>query len=133
MVRADLDAKARKSWDILGFDKRPSEPQIATWIPNQKDYKEANFEYIEATFRVNILETAKWAFEQRKKSLEHLVSLYLANYFAEPKITKEARDSATDYKSRRQVDVLNEDQELVDRLKKKQNQPTNKLVKIKRR
>ena len=34
MVKADLDSKARKSWEILGFDKRPSEPQIAVWIPN---------------------------------------------------------------------------------------------------
>ena len=80
---------------------------------------------------MNILETAKWAFEQRKKSLEHLVSLYLANYFAEPKITKEARDSASDYKTRRQADGLNEDTELVERLTKKKK--TNNLIKIKRR
>ena len=131
MTRADLDAKARKSWDILGFEKRPSEPQIATWIPNQETYKDANFEYIEATYRVNILETAKWAFEQRKKSLEHLVSLYLANYFVEPKISKEARDGLNDFKNKKQSELLNEDEGLKNRLKKKDK--PNKLIQIKRR
>lgn len=133
MVKADMDTKARKSWEILGFEKRPSEPQIATWIPNQEMYKSANFEYIEATYRVNILETAKWAFEQRKKSLEHLVSLYLSNYFIEPKISKEARDGMNDRRHQKQTDILNEDEDLVSRLKKKQTTTTNKLIKIARR
>jgi len=128
MARADLDSKARKSWDILGFDKRPSEPQIATWIHNQQTHRDANFNYIESTYSVNILETAKWAFEQRKKTLEHLVSLYLSNYFIEPKISKEARDNMGERKNRQQSDVLNEDQQLVDRLKKK-TKPTNSLIK----
>jgi hypothetical protein len=51
IVKADLDMKVRKSWDILGFDKKPTDMAITTWITAHEDYRRANFGLIEATYK----------------------------------------------------------------------------------
>jgi hypothetical protein len=107
IVRADLDMKIRKSWDILGFDKKPTDMAINTWICAHNDYRKANFELIQKTHAVNVLEAAKWAFQHRKDALDNLVKLYLNNYYSDSKaVGQEARDMLSTMRQDKHLDVL---------------------------
>lgn len=107
LVKADLDMKLRKSWDILGFDKKPTDMAITTWICAQKDYRDANFHLIQATYNVNVLEAAKWAFQHRKDALDNLTKLFLSNYYSDSKaVGVEARDMLADMRQKKHLEVL---------------------------
>lgn len=107
IVKADLDMKIRKSWDILGFDKKPTDMAITTWICAQNEYRKANFLLIQSTHAVNVLEAAKWAFQHRKDSLDNLVRLFLSNYYSDSKaVGKEARDMLSDMRQKKHLDVV---------------------------
>ena len=105
--KARLDMKVRKSWDILGFDKKPTDMAITTWICANNDYRKANFNLIEKTHAVNVLESAKWAFQHRKDSLDNLVKLYLNNYYADSKaVGQEARNMLSTMRQDKHLDVV---------------------------
>jgi len=121
VVKAKLDRQVRQSWDILGFDKKPTDLAITTWINAHEDYQEANFLVIEATYESNVLEGAKWAFQHRKESLDNLVKLFLSNYYADSNaIGTEAREMLTDMRKDQHEKVLD-------------NNPRAKKLKLKRR
>ena len=105
--KADLDMKVRKSWDILGFDKKPTDMAITTWICAHGEYREANSELIQATYAVNVLDAAKWSFQHRKDALDNLVKLYLNNYYADSKaVGSEARDMLSTMRQDKHLDVV---------------------------
>ena len=107
VVKADLDMKIRKSWEILGFDKKPTDMAITTWICAQEEYKDANFHLIEATYSVNVLEGAKWAFQHRKDSLDNLTKLFLSNYYSDSKaVGPETRGMLEDMRKTKHMDVV---------------------------
>ena len=105
--KARLDMKIRKNWDILGFDKKPTDMAITTWICAHDDFRKVNFALINATHAVNVLEAAKWAFQHRKDALDNLVKLYLNNYYADSKaVGTEARDMLTTMRDDKHLDVV---------------------------
>ena len=105
--KADLDKKIRKSWDILGFDKKPTDMAITTWICAHQDYRAENFHLIQATYNVNVLEAAKWAFQHRKDALDNLVKLYLNNYYADSRtVGRDARDMLADIRQDKHLEVV---------------------------
>lgn len=107
VTKADLDKQIRKSWDILGFDKKPTDLAITTWICAQQEYRDANFRLIEATYSVNVLEGAKWAFQHRKDALDNLVKLFLSNYYSESKaVGQEARELLADMRQSKHLETL---------------------------
>lgn len=107
IVKADLDMKIRKSWDLYGFEKKPTDMAITTWIAAHEDYRAANFILIEATHAVNVLEAAKWAFQHRKDALDNLVKLFLSNYYAESRsVGSEAREMLADMRHDKHLEVL---------------------------
>ena len=107
IVKADLDMKIRKNWDILGFDKKPTDMAIITWICAQEDYRGANLVLIEAAYAVNVLETAKWAFQHRKDALDNLVKLFLSNYYSDSKsVGQEARTMLAEMRQDRHLETL---------------------------
>ena len=73
----------------------------------QSTYRDANFLLIEATYAVNILDTARWAFQHRKDALDNLVKLFLSNYYSESKaVGREARDMLADMRQDEHLGVL---------------------------
>ena len=107
VTRADLDMKVRKSWDILGFDKKPTDMAITTWICAHADYRKANFILIQKTHATNVLEAAKWSFQHRKDSLDNLVKLFLSNYYSDSKaVGQDARDMLRDMRQDKHLDVV---------------------------
>lgn len=120
-IKSELDKKARKSWEILGFPKQPTDQMVNNWIPSQTEYREQTFLFIEATYRANVLEGAKWAFENRGRSLTDLVKLYLSGYYADEKMVgKDARDLLDEIRKEKHLDALNKDNQrnLLKRRKK---------------
>jgi len=110
IVRSKLDQKARKSWEILGFPKQPTDQMVNNWIPNQIEYKEQMILYIEASYRANVLEGAKWGFDNRSRALTDLVKLYLSGYYADEKMVgKDARDLLDEIRKDKHLDTLNKD------------------------
>ena len=107
LVKADLDMRVRKGWDILGFEKKPTDMAITTWICAHTDYRNSNFHLIQATYNVNVLEAAKWAFQHRKDSLDNLTKLFLSNYYSDSKaVGQEARDMLADMRQKKHLEVL---------------------------
>jgi hypothetical protein len=119
--RAELDMKIRKSWDIHGFDKKPTDMAITTWICAHEEYRRKNFHLIQATYNVNILEAAKWAFQHRKDALDNLVKLYLNNYYADSKaVGQEARDMLSTMRQDKHLEVLEKNPRTIKLKRRKQ-------------
>lgn len=121
IVRSALDRKARKSWEILGFPKAPTDQMVNNWIPAQDEYKEKMILFIEATYRANVLDGAKWGFDNRSRALTDLVKLYLSGYYADEKMVgKDARDLLDEIRKEKHLDTLNKDNQkaLLKRRKK---------------
>jgi len=107
-VRSTLAAKARKSWDILGFPKMPTDQMVNDWIPLQTDYMEAEEILIEAQRKEDILSGAKDSFDDRRFALRDTVQLFLREYYADEKmIGTEAKDLLQSIESHQQDDQLN--------------------------
>jgi len=68
--------------------------QTEAFYRNDINYQEAKKEAVEAEYEANIASTAVWAMNQRKVSLENLVKLAMADYFARP---IEPRDLQEEY------------------------------------
>ena len=90
-LKAELDGKYRKS--LLEIDKKkPTEAAVSAAIQSDKTYKIAQHDVINATEDINLLSSAKTAFDHRKKALEGLTSLWIAGYFSDPKIPAEIKE-----------------------------------------
>ena len=89
VVRAGLDAKYRRD---LFDGKKPTEVAIAAAIISDEEYKLANQTLLDANEAVNLLASAKTAFEHRKKALEGLTQLWLGGYFSNPNIPTEVKE-----------------------------------------
>ena len=114
VVEAELDGHARANWVDIS-DTKMTEKSILGYVLNEGKRKEAMDELIKLTEEANVLSVAKVAFEHRKKALEGLVSLFIANYYADPKIAKRDIDKV---KSTGRKEVQQEELNKNPRLKK---------------
>jgi len=114
VVEAELDGYARANWIDIS-DTKMTEKSILGYVLNEDKRKSAMEELINITEETNILSVAKVAFEHRKKALEGLVSLFIANYYADPKIAKRDIDEV---KSTGRKDFQQEELNKNPRLKK---------------
>ena len=89
VVRAGLDAKYRRD---LFDGKKPTEVAIAAAIISDEEYKLANQTLLDANEAVNLLASAKSAFEHRKYALQGLTQLWLGGYFSNPNIPAEVKE-----------------------------------------
>lgn len=94
VIEAELDGFARANWGDIS-DTKMTEKSVLGYVLNEDKRKSAMEELISLTEEVNILSVAKSALEHRKKSLEGLVSLYIAGYWADPKVAKSSMDEIT--------------------------------------
>lgn len=114
VIEAELDGYARANWVDIS-DTKMTEKSILGYVLNEDKRKSAMEELISLTEETNILSVAKVAFEHRKKALEGLVSLFIANYYADPKIAKKDIDEV---KSTGRKDFQQEELNKNPRLKK---------------
>ena len=106
---SELTRNARKSWEILGFHKFPTDGMVTAWIPAQDEHKEKELFLNEATYDANILDGVKWAFEHRSRALSDLVKLYLSGYYADEKtVGKDARNLLDEIRKDKHIDQLNQ-------------------------
>lgn len=112
VVRAELDHKIRIEPEKYGLDKSTDKAVEAT-IPTQQEYRDASRELVDASFEVNIVQSAVRAFDHRRSALENEVKLWLGSYFSGPKAPRDIPggkrivDMARDRVSSRMREELN--------------------------
>ncbi len=84
VVKAELDRDIRSNPEAFGIAKIV-EAVVTNTIILQVKYAEANTILFQAKYKAEILASAVKAFDQRKKALENLVTLFGQSYFAGPK------------------------------------------------
>jgi hypothetical protein len=98
IVMAEVDTDIRNNpedHDII----KVTEASVKAAILKTAKYKKANQAYIDAVYEYNIAVAAVKSIEQKKSSIEGLVKLVLANYFASPSVphqTKEIIENSSD-------------------------------------
>lgn len=64
---------------------KATEASVAAAVLTQPGYRKALQAVIEAKHAVDVLEADVWALDHRKKGLENMVQLRLADYYSEPR------------------------------------------------
>ncbi len=90
VARADAAMTIRSDPAAYGIEK-VTEAQIAAAVELAQDVRDAEQDAINLRHRVDVVGAAVAALDHRKRALENLVELFLANYYAEPR----AREAAT--------------------------------------
>jgi hypothetical protein len=97
LVKAQIDLYIRKNPNQYGFDTKPkpTEAAITNTILNEEEYQEAVEDYLLAKKNVNILQGVKDAMEHKKKALEAETSLWIGNYYSDPKVPEKAKEDSS--------------------------------------
>jgi hypothetical protein len=115
VAEAEVDQDIRANPSAHGLEK-VTETAVKAAVVLDSRYEKARKDYIHAKHEADVLAAAVSAFEQRKRALEHLVTLHGQQYFAGPKaprdldgeVLREAEKRAARSKARkkaRQEDV----------------------------
>jgi hypothetical protein len=91
LVYAERDAIVRSCPEEHGIVK-VSEAAIKHTIIKSRKYIESQKALQEAEHKKDVLEAAVRALDHRKKALENLVQLFLANYFSSPRSPKGSQE-----------------------------------------
>lgn len=102
VVDSEQDTYARKNWAEIS-DVKLTEKSVLSHVLKTEEHKKAMNTLLDLTEEVNILAVAKSAFDHRKKSIEGWISLFIAGYFADPKIAKRDFDEIQTSKSQKKV------------------------------
>lgn len=94
---AELDLDIRQSWTEWGFQTKPTETAIANTILADEEVQKLDDELIELNSEVNRLTDIRNDFEHKRVALEYLSRLFLAGYFADPKIPAAAQTAYSDH------------------------------------
>lgn len=92
LQRAILDGHIRKN-PTSYFLEKVTESAIQNIILQNENYQKINNDYLDAVKQTKIFGVAREAFDHRKKALEKLTDLFLSQYWAEPKNTKNREES----------------------------------------
>ncbi len=84
VVDAELDLQIRDNPSHYDISK-VTEGAISKVIIAQKEHRIATHNLLQAKHKVDLLQATVTALDHRKKALENLVELRLADYFAEPR------------------------------------------------
>lgn len=87
VVEAELDVAVREKPHKYGLssDKKPTESAIKSAVLRSKHYQKANQIFIDAQYRVNMLEAANKSLDHRRTSLSMLDGQDTRNYYSRPK------------------------------------------------
>lgn len=84
LVRAELDYEVRSNPEQYNLDKI-TEAVVKATVNAQERYREAERAVISCKHAVDVHQAAVNALDHRKRALQGLVELFLANYFAVPR------------------------------------------------
>lgn len=89
IIDAQLDKEIRNkdNWE-KHFDKSPSETAIRGWIIQHDRHIKQLAIYSDLSHNANLLQSAKNAFDHRRKALENSVSLLITGFHSQPKVSK---------------------------------------------
>ncbi len=87
ITKAELDRDIRSDPEEYGVE-RISEAAIANAVQLQEEFHKANAVFRIRRHDVAIYEAAVFAIDHRKRALEKLVELFMADYFATPRSPK---------------------------------------------
>lgn len=87
LIVAELSLSIRKDPEKYNLLKI-TEDSVEKTVTVQKEFQQAVDKVIECRHKVDTLEAAVDSLEHRKKALENLVQLWLADYFSEPRNPK---------------------------------------------
>lgn len=85
VARAEVARLIRAKPKKFGIGDKITEAAVKEAILVHKDYTAAVESELKAKYRVDILQATVVALDHRKKALEKLVDLFLANYFSPPR------------------------------------------------
>jgi len=85
LIKAELDKKYREQFESNG--EKYTEAKLDSYIRSDKEFKNATDEYIDAMEQEQIYADVKWAFQQRKSSLELLQEGIINGIYADPRNT----------------------------------------------
>lgn len=107
IIKSEIDSDIRTRPEKYGFDKKPTEAAISSIILKHPKYTEVNNEVIKCNEEVNVLAVAKEAMNHKKKALENLTTLWVAGYYSDPDIPKEAKEIVAEKKTKLIKEKLN--------------------------
>lgn len=91
-TRSELILEANEDPSCMGDNVKPTGPNIEAYYRQDKNYKEAKQEFIEAEYERDILDTAKSSAFGRSFALQELTKLALMGWFASPTEPKELKE-----------------------------------------
>lgn len=89
LVEAELSKEIRSNPAVFGLEKVTENAIKETMVTTDK-YKKAAGDLIERMHTKDLYEAEIYTLDNRKKALENLVQLHLANYFSSPKVPDKA-------------------------------------------
>lgn len=110
VVKAKADHAIREEPQKYGVEK-VTELAVTAAVAQEKNVRQSLANLIDARYKLEILNSAVRAFEQRKTALENMVRLHGASYFAGPtvprdieaEIVKHAETKASDAKVKKRM------------------------------
>lgn len=87
VVEAELAMAIRRDPEKFGLVKA-TDNSVKECIPTRQEYRDAVAEVNTAKYEVAVLEAKVSALDHKKRALESLVSLFLSDYWAEPRAPK---------------------------------------------
>lgn len=90
VIKAELVTEVNADPEGCCNKEKPTAVDIEAYYRNHKRHKQAKEEWMEAQFELDIATVAKNEISfTRKAALENLVTLYIGNYFAGPKVPRD--------------------------------------------
>ena len=99
LVKAELELAIRSNPEKFDLQK-VTEAAVTATVLSQAEYGRARQAALDAKHTVDVLEAAVTALEHRKRALEGLVQLRLANYFSSPKAPEGDREGMAEMEKR---------------------------------
>lgn len=97
LVRAELDKAIREDPEEFGVEK-VTEKAVESAVILEDEYQAAQKQVNYSRHTMDVAQAAVGSLDHRKRALEKLVDLFLANYFSEPK--RKSKEETTDIKQR---------------------------------
>jgi len=92
VTSAKVFLEIKTSYEEYGLEKQPSDKMTNEVLLLDERVQTAKNILLEKSYEVNILLSAKNAFEHKKTALEMLSKLYLSGYWSTPQISSEHKD-----------------------------------------
>lgn len=104
LVEAEQSKKIRENPESFGLE-RVTEAGLEKAVGLTREYRAVVKRVIDAKHAVDVAEAVVWTLEHRKKALENLVTLRMADYYSEPRGPKGVSRDQLDSAKRRNKDA----------------------------